>query len=868
MRMRTSRSDFPARRAAKVSGEGLLAGKSNYYRGDDPKSWVEGVPNYESVKYSGLWPGVDLIFYANQEKLEYDFVVAPGADPAAIRLAVSDETAQANRPSISADGALVLDTSAGKLRQEPPVFYQRVDDVRQPVDGRYVEAADGAFAFETGGYDRTRELIIDPVLIYSTLVGGGSRDVAFSLAVDAQGAAYITGQTSSRLFPVSVPGSLRGTTDAFVVKLNPAGTQRLYSVYYGGSGNDTGWDIEVDAQGRAVFSGTTDSTNLPRQNAFQNVFGGDRDAFAVRLNETGGLIYATYIGGTDLENGFGVASAPDGTAYVTGETRSSDFLVNAPDAPRGGRDAFVVKISPTGSRLYSQVIGGPGIEGGSDIAVDAASNVYVAGGSSRDFPSTRVEGIIGSPSDAIFFSLDPTGAPRFSLRMGGSGIEEFFRVSVDTNGEIYLAGFTNSTNFPVRKPIQASYGGGEWDATAVKLSAMGAPLYATYLGGSKGDVAYGGALGGDKTFYVTGRTESSNFPTRPNAHQSFFGGGTQDAFLSRVSASGSELLESTYLGGTATDEGYNVKLDGSGGVYVAGATESNNFPTTVGAAQVVQQGGGDAFVAKFSASNCRFSLSQSSRVIGAAGAADSIKVDVSDSECKWGASSDAAFITINGSTGGSGSGSIAFEVAPNPGAGVRRGAILVAGRLVRITQFGSGCGFLVSPSNATILEGGGKRSVFVTASGPGMRVEPLGRRRLAELRVRERGRRGWGDRAPGRRQSDVERAHRRHLDRRRNVPRLAARHGLRHLAVGRRRRAAPGRRRRARQSDRDRRELRLERLLQRPVDQHHVEPVGCGPGRGGLCGHSKRGGRIPHRVAQHQRSSVHRRTERQGHAGR
>ncbi len=719
--LRTSNSDsdivirFPGAHAVEPVGQGLLPGKTNYYQGADEASWLRDIPNYESVRYNGLFPGVDLVFYAGQERLEYDFVVAPGADPAAVRLSISDE-ASGQPPTITLDGALTLATAAGEFRQEPPVLYQREGDARRPVNGSYRETSDGAFGFDVGEYDASLELVIDPILIYSTLVGGGSSDTAFSLAVDEDGAAYITGQTSSRLFPVTVAGTLRGSTDAFIVKLDPSGSQRVYSVYYGGSGNETGWDIEVDSRGRAVVSGTTDSTNLPRQNAFQTSFGGARDAFAVRLNESGGLIYSTYIGGSAVENGYGVASASDGTAYVTGETRGV-FPVSAPSAPRGGNDAFVVKISPTGSRMYSQVIGGPGVEGGSDIAVDATGNVFVAGGSSRDFPSTRTEGMVGSPSDAIFFSLDPSGSPRFSLRMGGSGIEEFFRVAVASNGEIYLAGFTNSTNFPVRNPIQRSYGGGKWDATAVKLSASGAPLYATYLGGSRADVAYGGALGRDDTFYITGRTESSNFPVRPNAYQSFFGGGVQDAFVARLSETGSELLESTFIGGSSADEGYGVQLDGTGGLYVAGSTESNNFPTTVGAAQVVQQGG-DAFVAKFSESNCRFSLSQSSRIVGAAGASDTITVNVSDPDCKWGASTDASFISISGDPGGTGTGSIAFEVAANPGSGVRRGAVLVAGRLVRITQFGTGCGFLVSPGNATVLEAGGERSVFVTASAP------------------------------------------------------------------------------------------------------------------------------------------------------
>ena len=409
-----------------VEGLEELPGKSNYFLGNDPSQWRTNVPHYAKVQYKDVYPGVDLLYYGNQRQLEYDLVVAPGADPAAIELSFEG----VEKLRIDAQGDLLLDTPGGEIRQHKPLIYQEVDGVRREIAGAYVLNGDRQVSFEVAAYDAGEPLIIDPVLIYSTYLGGSFSDRSFGIAVDASGNAYVTGDTSSSDFPTASPvqASNVGSGDAFVTKLNAAGNALVYSTYLGGSSRDNGNGIAVDVSGNAYVTGRTDSANFPTASPIQAARNGSNDAFVTKLNAAGNaLVYSTYLGGTGFEAGFGIAVDASGNAYVAGETGSSDFpTANAIQPAYGGgvRDAFVTKLNPAGSALiYSTYLGGSSTEPGHGIAVDASGNAYVTG-------------------------------------------------------------FTASTDFPTASPVQPAFSGGNWDAFVTKLNAAGnALVYSSYLGG-------------------------------------------------------------------------------------------------------------------------------------------------------------------------------------------------------------------------------------------------------------------------------------------------------------------------------------------------------------------------------------------------
>jgi hypothetical protein len=405
-----------------VVGLNELPGTSNYFIGNDPSQWHTDVPNYGQVEERSVYPGVDLVYYGNQQQLEYNFTVAPGADPGVIRMTFTG----AESATLDDQGNLMLQTAGGPVVEQAPVLYQQSGGVRQSVAGHFVLEGNGQVGFSVGSYDRSQALIIDPILSYSTYLGGSGSDSGGSIAVDSAGDAYVTGITASTNFPTAHPlqATSGANNDAFVAKLNPAGSALVYSTYLGGSDYDSADAIAVDSAGNAYVTGTTASTNFPTANPLRATFGGGGyDAFVAKLNSTGSaLVYSTYLGGSgdDLGNGIAVDSA--GNAYVTGSTRSSNFpTANPLQATYGGAylgNAFVAKLNPAGSALvYSTYLGGSGYYGdqGDGIAVDAA-------------------------------------------------------------GDAYVTGHTSSTNLPTANPLQATYGGGNSDAFVAKLNPAGSAL--------------------------------------------------------------------------------------------------------------------------------------------------------------------------------------------------------------------------------------------------------------------------------------------------------------------------------------------------------------------------------------------------------
>ena len=603
-----------ANRTPRVIGQEKLPGKVNYLLGKDPSKWRTGVPTYAKVKYEAVYPGVDLLYYGNQRQLEYDLVLAPGADPHALTLSFEG----ADRLEIDPRGELVVHTAGGDLRMHKPLIYQKAEGVRQPIGGGYVRKNERQVGFQVAAYERARPLVIDPVLVYSTYLGGSDDfNQGVGIAVDRFGQAYVTGLTGSTDFPTENPlqSALGGFGDAFVAKLNRAGSQLVYSTYLGGSSGDLGLGIAVDHSGQAYVTGSTDSTDFPTQDPLQSALGGFSDAFVAKLNRAGSqLVYSTYLGGTDNDDGSGIAVDHSGRAYVTGRTNSTDFPTHDALQPVSGGhpDAFVAKLNRAGSKLvYSTYLGGTALDDGSDIAVDHSGRAHVTGFTrSTDFPiENPLQSALGGFSDAFVAKLNRAGSKLvYSTYLGGTGGDDGgfnkglrvgewgIGIAVDRFGQAYVTGFTRSTDFPIENPLQSALGGFS-DAFVAKLNRAGSKLvYSTYLGGTGGDGGNGIAVDRFGQAYVTGFTGATDFPIE-NPLQSALGG-FSDAFVAKLNRAGSKLVYSTYLGGTGGDGGNGITVDHSGWAYVTGSTNSTDFPIQNPLQSAFGGGFDDAFVAK------------------------------------------------------------------------------------------------------------------------------------------------------------------------------------------------------------------------------------------------------------------------------
>jgi uncharacterized repeat protein (TIGR01451 family) len=581
---------------AAIEGREELPGKSHYFIGNDPKKWRTDVPQYARVNYRDVYPGVSLTYYGNQGQIEYDFVVSPGGDPKQIRLGIEG----ADEVRVDAEGNLVMSLPGGEVVEKAPVVYQEVDRTRKVVEGRFVLRGRGEVGFDVGRYEADRPLVLDPILVYSTYLGGSGADYGNGIAVDASGNVYVTGSTNSTDFPTANPlqsqcGSCEiGGGDAFVVKLNASGSALVYSTYLGGNSSDQANGIAVDASGNAYVVGYTQSSDFPTANPLQ-AFGGEQDAFVAKLNAAGSaLVYSTYLGGNIWESGLGIAVDASGNAYVTGSTASTNFPTVNPlqsecIACHYGGDAFVAKLNAAGSALvYSTYLGGISLSEGRGIAVDASGNAYVTG--------------VGE-GDAFVAKLNAAGSALvYFTYLGGSDSDTGQGIAVDASGNAYVTGHTYSTNFPTVNPLQAAHGGDFSDAFVAKLNAAGSALvYSTYQGGNAPDEGSGIAVDASGSAYVTGSTASTNFPTA-NPLQATIGG-VYDAFVAKLNTAGSALVYSTYLGGNGFEHASGIAVDASGNAYVVGHTQSSDFPTA-NPLQASSNGGfWDVFVARISVSS-------------------------------------------------------------------------------------------------------------------------------------------------------------------------------------------------------------------------------------------------------------------------
>ncbi len=548
-------------------------GVSNYFIGNDPVKWRTNIPNYGRVALRGVYPGIDLVFYGNDRQIEYDWVVAPGADPKRIRVKW-DGT---NHISKNSAGDLVLSAA---LKQQKPLISQDGKQVggSYAVRGRQV-------TFDVAKYDTTKPLVIDPVLIYSTYDGGVGIDYAYATAVDAIGNTYMTGGTGSVNFPTANPlqASLQGTVDVFVTKINATGSARVYSTYLGGGGPDEGRGIAVDIQGNAYLTGNAGSFDFPTAAAIQGTWGGSGDVFVTKLNPSGSaLVYSTYLGGNAIDNGNGIAVDPSGNAYVVGTTFSTNFPTVNPfqGAKSTVQDAFVAKINPGGTAwVYATYLGGNAVDEGNAIAADATGNAYVTGyTASTNFPlQSAFRGSNVASVDAFVTKLNSAGSALvYSTYLGGSATDYGTGIAVDSSGSAYVTGIAGSSDFPVANAMQPMLAGAD-DAFVTKFNSAGSALaYSTYLGGGSVDQAYAIAIDHYGNSYVTGRTNSSDFPLT-NAIQGTFKFAF-DIFVTELNTSGSGRIFSTFTGGTGSEEGYGIAVDLVGNIHIVGATTSTDFP--------------------------------------------------------------------------------------------------------------------------------------------------------------------------------------------------------------------------------------------------------------------------------------------------
>ena len=638
-----------ANASAQLVGTDPLPGKINYYIGNDPSKWRTGVRQYSRVNYPGIYPGVDLTYYGNQQQLESDFLVAPGANPRSIEFEIKGS----RETRIDAQGNLVLVTSVGNVQLLRPGIYQVIHGERRDVSGRYVLRGKDHVGFAVGAYNHHEKLIIDPTLVYSTYLGGSNLsggDEALSIAIDSLGHAYVTGMGESSDFPgtdSNGPPTEGFNEFAFVTEFDPTGSSGspgvlVYSTILSGSdGGDSGGNgISVDGSGNAYVAGWVTSQNFPMVNPYQSTFGDPTETgFLASVKSDGTLNYSTYFGGRNADDNSvlnGIFADAAGDAYVTGQTSSQNFptMNSLPLSWVGtfssATNVIVAKFNPQGQPLYSTYLNGAG--SGSDlgeaIVADASGNAYVTG-------QTSATAFQLQTSPAPFQATNKTFETAFvtklafsgsiltvanSTYLGGTGTDAGMGIAIDTATppNVYLTGQTTSTDFPTQGPISGTFtsgaysgatnGGGASDAFVTKLNGTFTALtYSTYVGGSGADVGYGIGLDGSGNAYVTGSTASSNFPTNKPLQAALGGVSATNIFLAELNSTGNSLTYSTFLGGTGEDKAFGIAVDSTGDAYIAGKTTSANFPLMSGGTAGTnpfqgQLGGsaGNAFVAKVS----------------------------------------------------------------------------------------------------------------------------------------------------------------------------------------------------------------------------------------------------------------------------
>jgi hypothetical protein len=644
-----------------IHGDAALSGKINHFDGNQPAQWRAGVPTFAKVRVAEIYPGVNLVYYGNQQRLEYDFTIAAGAQPEAIAIHFNG----ADKISVNAQGELVLKLGHDEMLQPRPLIYQTVNGVRHEISGGYKMLDANNVAFAVGNYDRSLPLVIDPVLAYSTYFGGTLADTAWSVAVDkTDGSVFIAGQTFSKNAinntkypddftkgsPFSTPGALQEefaggklTGDGFVARFDSTGTNLIYLTYLGGSADDFVSSVAVDAAGNAFVTGFTDSSNFPTANALYPAIGGVKnkrtkfyagDAFVAELGPSGSnLVFSTFLGGSGLDSANGIALDLSGNIYVAGTTTSTNFptknavvfqLIGSTNLVlnqlAGTNNAFVTKIGAGGSPLiYSTYLGGFSYDVAEGIAVDNVGDAWVSGFTlSTNFPTTMnaLSSDLNQNGDkknkaiaydAFVSKLSPDGSTLlYSTFLGSTNNDVAYKIACDNARNAYVTGYSSSPNFPntvtnipgLYSIVASNKTSGDVDAFLTKFDSDGALAYSAFFGGKQSDIGYGVAVDALGDAFVVGTTTSKDFPTNNTATAlSAKLNGKSDVFVMALNSNATAVLYSGYFGGKGVDNGYDIAVDAAGNACIAGQTTSKDFANT-NAFQPFRNGKSDAILFK------------------------------------------------------------------------------------------------------------------------------------------------------------------------------------------------------------------------------------------------------------------------------
>lgn len=568
----------------------------NFLTGDSSQQRTD-VAGYQKIKYPNLYPGIDLLTFGQSDGMKYEFHVAPNASWQNIRVSYSGTTGL----SIDSTGALHIGTPLGDMVEKAPLLYQVKSGNRVAVAGHFVLLDSNTYGFSvTGQYDPSSELVIDPDLSWATYLGGSGDDASLGIAIDSSGNSYVTGYTAS--LNSWYPGGAfnQGSYDAFVAKVSADGSSLLFVTYLGGAATDTGNSIALDGSGNIYVTGMTQSAGWATANAYNKFESGDYDAFVAKLNPAGNsLLYATYLGGSGQDIGAGIAVDSSGNAYVAGYTASAGWAKagSFDTSYNGGVDAFVAKLSANGSTLtYATYLGGSDMDYANAIAIDKNGNAYIAGQTSSAGWATAgaYDTTQNGGIDAFVAEVSSTGASlTYATYLGGSNDDSAYGITLDSSANTYICGSTSSAGWATAGAYDTTQNGAS-DGFAAKLSSNGASLaYATYLGGTGDDFAYGIAIDNTSSAYITGYTGSSLWATAPGNDTASRGG--YDAFIVKLGVNGKILHYAANIGGAANDFGNAIAVDNSNDAYIAGNTFSSAWATD-SAFDSSQNGGSDAVV--------------------------------------------------------------------------------------------------------------------------------------------------------------------------------------------------------------------------------------------------------------------------------
>ena len=588
---------------ATAFGIEALPGKVNHFSGDKSQT---AISTFAEVGFNDIYPGVNLVYRGSQGRLEYDLTLAPESDPRQIKFAIDG----ADQLSINKQGDLIIATASGRVIEKAPSIYQNVNGQKKPVNGKYVLLGKREVSFEVGSYDKREPLIIDPLVAYASYLGGSSIDFATGIAVDSYGDAIVTGYTDSADFPITTgafQSTVYGADDVFVAKINPTGTALIYSTFIGGGNEDEATGVAVDSIGDAYITGYTMSPDYPSTvGAVQPHYSGrSQNAFVTALDPSGNLIYSTFLNGSATSSATAIAVDSGGNAFVTGLTSSTDFPATSGAyqtsfVPSSNENfaAFVAKLNPIGTALeYSTFLGPPNYMDGRAIALDAAGDAYVTG---TTYPGGTAGGsLCPSHNSTCGFvaELDSIGSSLIfanTLNLRDAGYTQPQAIAVDSNGRSHVGGSFGTSGAPVSFVANLDASG----TISSVVNFVGIPSI------------QGIAMEPSGSLLITGLVEGSFLTTAPGSFQPKYAG-AQDAFVTELDSTGNFVTATTYLGGSGQDEGLAIASDSWGNAYVAGYTESSDFPVTAGTFQSAK-GGGIAHASNVTSFHARIVMSERS----------------------------------------------------------------------------------------------------------------------------------------------------------------------------------------------------------------------------------------------------------------